>query len=1076
MSSFDFSEVYSGLKDFQRDTVEYVFQRMYLDDPPAHRFLVADEVGLGKTLVAKGLIARAAEHLDDLGIERIDIIYICSNAEIARQNIRRLSLPGFEEAAFASRLTLLPLKVQNLNLNRLNFVSFTPNTALNLKSSLGIADERGLLYWLLKRKWPDLVGNKTGPMRVFQGGVHTLDRFRNHIDYMRQTSLRTVDPSLEGRFSDALDQHDAGAASNGDGTFRGRYEDLAEMWTYKGAQNSDEARRVRDVFVGDLRNLLARTCIDALEPDLVILDEFQRFRQVLDGKSEAAELAHSLFDYSDGENQARVLLLSATPYKMYTLSDDSEEEDHYSDFLRTTKFLMDGDQGQFGDDLSEYGRRLMHLEPDDLEPLIAAKTRVETSLRQVMCRTERLASGVDRNGMLKEVANNNPLIEPDDLLNFVALDRVAIELKAPHPMEYWKSAPYFANFWDGYQIGRKYEKAQTDDPALAARVRSLLDDSSGLLSWSDFEKYRDIDPGNDRIRRLSADLLDQDAWKLLWLPPSLPYYELGGPFAGTEETNLTKRLVFSSWNVVPKVVSTLLSYEAQRRMMTSHRRANLSNSPEGRERFTEPLRFPTSKTSAMSAFAFIYPSPSLARLADPLVLARELRASGQTPTRSAVLGLAEKRIDAALQDAISRRAVEVAGPTDDRWYWAAALVLDADVESVEEAWMLKKDLYSSWTGPDVQSGAGFVSHVNQAVELFEEVREGRMEVGQPPDDLARVLALLAVGGPATSAYRTLRRAFGDQVSAKVELALRDSAARIAWGFRSLFNTPEVTQLIRGSYKKGPYWQRALTYCVDGCLQSVLDEYIFVLKEFEGIVGALKTEDLEKLGETVADIVSLRSSDLQAHDPLDGEDSVRYMRCRFALPFGQYRSEEDSNVRRSGFVRTAFNSPFWPFVLTTTSVGQEGLDFHLYCHAIVHWNLPANPVDLEQREGRIHRYMGHAVRKNLAERHGRAVLEGEAASPWVSLVDSAIAARPVEETDLVPFWVYPGRAQIERHVPLLPLSREESRLTDLIRSLAVYRLVVGQPRQEELVELLRRRFSEDEVKHLVGVLSVDLSPR
>lgn len=77
---------------------------------------------------------------------------------------------------------------------------------------------------------------------------------------------------------------------------------------------------------------------------------------------------------------------------------------------------------------------------------------------------------------------------------------------------------------------------------------------------------------------------------------------------------------------------------------------------------------------------------------------------------------------------------------------------------------------------------------------------------------------------------------------------------------------------------------------------------------------------------------------------------------------------------------------------------------------------------------------------------------------------------------MPFWVYPGRAQIERHVPLLPLSREESRLTDLIRSLAVYRLVVGQPRQEELVELLRRRFSEDEVKHLVGVLSVDLSPR
>ena len=56
------------------------------------------------------------------------------------------------------------------------------------------------------------------------------------------------------------------------------------------------------------------------------------------------------------------------------------------------------------------------------------------------------------------------------------------------------------------------------------------------------------------------------------------------------------------------------------------------------------------------------------------------------------------------------------------------------------------------------------------------------------------------------------------------------------------------------------------------------------------------------------------------------------------------------------------------MLASTSVGQEGLDFHTYCHAIVHWNLPSNPVDLEQREGRIHRYKGHAVRRNVAERH------------------------------------------------------------------------------------------------------------
>jgi len=39
---------------------------------------------------------------------------------------------------------------------------------------------------------------------------------------------------------------------------------------------------------------------------------------------------------------------------------------------------------------------------------------------------------------------------------------------------------------------------------------------------------------------------------------------------------------------------------------------------------------------------------------------------------------------------------------------------------------------------------------------------------------------------------------------------------------------------------------------------------------------------------------------------------------------------------------SFQFAFWPFVLATTSVGQEGLDFHTYCHAVMHWNLPAIP--------------------------------------------------------------------------------------------------------------------------------------
>ena len=175
---------------------------------------------------------------------------------------------------------------------------------------------------------------------------------------------------------------------------------------------------------------------------------------------------------------------------------------------------------------------------------------------------------------------------------------------------------------------------------------------------------------------------------------------------------------------------------------------------------------------------------------------------------------------------------------------------------------------------------------------------------------------------------------------------------------------------------------------------------------------------------------------------------------------------------------AFNSPFWPFVLASTSVGQEGLDFHLWCRAVVHWNLPANPVDLEQREGRVHRYKCQAVRRNLTEKLGPDLLregipEGD---PWQTLFGRAASERGSDDGEMVPYWVFhQGRAKIDRLVPVLPFSMESARLPQLRRSLAVYRLAFGQPRQEELVEFLGDRIDPDHLPHWLSQLRIDLSP-
>lgn len=145
---FSAAPVLGRLKDFQRRTVEYAFQRMFVDPQPTRRFLVADEVGLGKTLVARGVIAKAVEYLQGKN-NRLDIIYICSNADIAAQNVARLNVTGQKAFAKATRLTLLPLEVHDLQGKDINFISFTPGTTFDHGRRSGHKLERRLIYQML---------------------------------------------------------------------------------------------------------------------------------------------------------------------------------------------------------------------------------------------------------------------------------------------------------------------------------------------------------------------------------------------------------------------------------------------------------------------------------------------------------------------------------------------------------------------------------------------------------------------------------------------------------------------------------------------------------------------------------------------------------------------------------------------------------------------------------------------------------------------------------------------------------------------------------------------------------------
>lgn len=1027
--------VLAKLRPFQRRAVSHIIKNLFAQGSRG-RFLVADEVGLGKTLVARGVIAEVIEkHWEDVG--RIDILYVCSNQALARENLRKLHIGG--RLISGTRLTLLPIENQDSNGrydDRLNFISLTPGTALRTEG-YGLAEERKVLYVLLREYFGQ--GDRAWLKNLLQGGVG-MENWRNH----ELKRLPKLDRELSEIFRERLEK---------DQYLNEELDWASETLIRHDTRLDEDGRRRRRLLVSDLRNLLAFTCLDDLQPDLIILDEFQRFKDLLttsedeQDSGDANELARSLFEYTTPEgHRVATLLLSATPYRMYTTDDEALTEDHYEDFLATLRFLIDDEDGfrKAQRSLDAYRQALFASVSGSPGGIGEARRELEGVLKRVMVRMERTQSSEERDAMVEEKLVSAP-IERRDLAQFLATQELSEELGAGDIVEYWKSAPYLLNFMKNYELKRELEKRRRRKGIREAFQKHEQE----FLSEEDIRDYRAIDPANARLRALAAHTLGGGQWGMLWLPPTVPYWPLEGAFRGQE--GFSKSLVFSAWNVVPDAVSALLSYEAERKMV------------EG-DKETDYLALYRSgqllKADSMSTLALALPCFALA--------------DGISPLDFAVRG--EEVVESAKSE-VSRlldmlKPFEKGGQADRRWEWAAPLLLDRDDESL-------RALLEGWTttvsGEDDGEGVG--QCIKEALRLL----DGEIELGRMPSSLVDTITSLALGGPAIVMARALNHR-GISPSER-----RRSSARIAGAFRTLFNRPAVARMLRAE-GEDTYWKRTLSYAIEGNLQAVMDEYIHLLWEQASRDDSVPDDICDEIAEIVGEALTLRVSRIVPDIYSTGEHQIEELetenaeglkeklsiRTSFALRYGRGLSHDERGEIREENIRTAFKSPFQPFVLISTSVGQEGLDFHPYCHDIWHWNLPGNPVDLEQREGRVHRYKSLAVRKNIAL-DALAVLKESwdiETDPWDRLFSEA-ERRDGHRGELVPYWMAPGPHKVRRCVPLLPFSSEISALRRLKRSLALYRLVFGQPRQEELLELLASSgFCEKDVEKWTLSLQAD----
>jgi len=1092
----------ADLKDFQRATVDRLYDLFSTNKQ--QKVLLADEVGLGKTLVAKGVIARLARLYKEKGATSFQVVYICSNMSIARQNMEKLKIDDNvrSDGDSVTRLSMQALQIfeQRQKLisddGFIHLTAMTPGTSFRLTAGAGIVSERAFIFALLKR---------TG---LFEQYLRELEAFLS-MDVKAWSDWAKA--WLEDRVGKLNEPYRVQIVARVK-RYLVEEEDFGLLQAIK---NKGDAIKMGEShldsiygIIGRLRWMMARISLEFLKPDLVIMDEFQRFRDLITAEpdTEIGMLTGKFIHQED----VRTLLLSATPYKLYSTLEEIEEQggidEHYKEFHQVVNFLF-RDKPQktiaFKETWNNYSSQLSLIELDKIAILLASKEKAESLLYEALCRTERLKVSGTGDDMLDSSGAKESLdIIEEDIKSYLEADAVVEAIKARSgqiaaPVEYVKSSPYILSFMDDYQVKKDLYQVLKTHPDLSDIV------AKNQRLWvrkSDINNYKSIKYPNARLRKLVSEAFTNNAEWLLWIPPSFPYYEPGGPFQKC--AGFSKILVFSAWVMVPRMIAALISYEAERKTIglpsykpDSENEGKKVYFAEEKRRFPYPkLNFRVTRSAevaeikpeSMSLFTILYPSLSLMNLIDPVEILNQRADKTKPLAIKDVQQLVRDKLSIELERLRDSYSVE-AGATSAGWYWAAPFLLDINNGYKDHVykWLdetIKRRIENSKNkkGENLE-----LMHLYYLRDLLE--GSIKLKLGSIPDELLDVLTMQVLGSPAVCTLRTLIKPA--QVTTTIESEQIASAMYEAYmlgrGFMQMFNRSDAVAIVDQKYGKRFeefHWRNVLRYCVDGNIQAVLDEFKHMLVESYG----LKDKDLNYQVARVsrlmresmtASTASYQVDTLQSFLELDSDRKKISLRSHYAAGFFQVKSQDNKFLQRTDRLRSAFNSPFRPFVLATTSIGQEGLDFHYYCRKVMHWNLPSNPIDLEQREGRINRYKGLAIRQNVANWYKSIHFNRD---PWVEMFDKCKDEKQKDHCEIIPYWYVPldkGDGEvvsIERIVPKYPYSRDEQQYERLVRMLSIYRISLGQARQEELLEYILQNISEENIGDLQE-LFMNLSP-
>lgn len=973
------------LKAFQQASADTAIASLKRASP--RRFLVADEVGLGKTVVAREVV----QHFVGNGRKARPVFYFASNLTIARQNGRRLlSFLSEEEMKDA----LIPVDRLSLAMH----VKPRPSNGAGHKGRLPSAQVRLFVF----------TPETSVPLYRKGGGAGRL-RERAIIYRALASRCRAVSPALERIFRGRAKNAGWSAELTSTQTKSGRQlrkRLFAEIRTEFGLKAVDSANLngllqlpdSKGRLIARFRTALARAVLARMSPELVVFDEFQKFRGLFtDEKS--CRLARRL----RGDDDAHpVLLLSATPYPHFTTrEEDARGVPHQKQFTALLKYLF-GSKSDVPEritvKLEEFRTAILAPSPD-FARMRSLKEELEAALRSVMTRTERPnhAAAVD------DGWSETPDVDDYRVYRHWAARLHGRKDLVPFALPFWFSIPY-----PSQMVGKDY----------VAYRRGRRDRFPGepALRTQDRNRYRTpVRWPHPQLRKLAEVLPVRDLVRP-WQPPTLTWWELAGLWQKSPERRPSgKLLVFSRFKAVPPAIASLLSFGVE----CEHAR-RLGGAYESKHG-SGPLQ---SRATARSTMALFYPvqflidfDPSLG--ADRSLAAVHLRAYRALRTKFREAGIAVRRSGKVRPLWRLLAGAERRFANDPAYGARAAGMKRAWLDSTGEGRSILQDLLDAWN----------------AEEPLAWVTEGELSA----------MAKAALDLPGVALSRALRRfdlSWLDDPKGRSDLMI------LVWnGLRNYLNRPLFKAALGRRGER--YTDSVRRAVVQGNLEAVLDEHIWITRKLNGD----KRQDVKDSLWKTWTLVAGRHTVYDPHD----EDRSFWLRCHAVLPFAdaEVREGDAAAKLRTDILRNAFNSPFWPHVLATTSVGQEGLDFHVWCRQLLHWDLPGTPLDLEQREGRIQRFGGLVTRAALADARGNVLPpdRAEAESPWVQ-IERSVDAGEADETGMQPWWGVPGHG-VNCRIIDLQNSEHRRRLERLARERTLYRLALGQPHQQDFLDQVSR---------------------